>query len=1470
MKASILHYLKLVKVLLLALLCFVTPGVIAQTATVTQPFAVGRTSCGSGTHQIHYYNYNGTSNSISLASTPVACVPQLRYGATNFTFTSGLSSISYNPKDQNIYYLYTRLSNLRTFVWRWPIGSCPTSTSPRLDTLRSFAYDILGVTFDKNGNGYMLEFSLTGPPYTALLRSIDFTTGTYGQADTLDLTGGAKIYSTGTGDVAMSPSGQMYFVVDNKLFTPDYSAYGGPNKKITCTYIDTVRSPGGNLVGLTFAEGELIAAYQGGGCRFREIAPMTGDTTIISSSTTRSTSDFASVISGVGVSKSIFSVTPTGVPNQYDVDYDVRVQNYGNYPISAVQVNDTLSNINGASNVTLQSVSFISNPAGLVLNASYNGKTNTQLFNGSGSLPNYPTSNNFAIIRIRVRLSGILQGVVYNNSATARATGFSSASLIDRSTNGSVPDLNSNDKPDDAGEDQPTPLLIAVSSFTPPCSTLGQVLYNETFGTGAVTTSLNAGGNSPTGGYTGSLSNPLPINTFKIGNNATLGHNTNWSGITDHTSGSGRMLMVNADANNLVVFSDDLPVLCANQQYSLSFYAAFPGNSNYQTICNAFGGFRYPKLKIRIRDAISGLVITENSTPDITSNSWNQYGLKFVMPSGFSAIIFELINDAQGGCGNDILIDDIQFGLCDAAPTVTVNTASAGCIGGSTSMDAVLSDASVIPGAKDYQWQISSDGVSWNNIPLATSSSYMISSVSATDVGKYYRVIVASQGNMATPSCQYQSASYQLNAKSSSIAPTSAAANRTNICPSDAVTLQVNGGTLGTNASWRWYSSSCGGTLVGTGTSINVNPSVTTTYYVRAEGDCNITGCASVTVTVNCDIDDDNDGITDLAESGGVDPSEDHDFDGIENYRDSHYPGFTDSNGDGIHDPFDNDLDGIINSLDLDSDNDGIPDVVESGGVDANGDGVIDNYSDTDNDGLSQNADANNSGHLSSGSGLGLVDTDGDGVPNLFDLDSDNDGLPDVYEVGGNDANNNGMIDGYSDADADGFADTVDGDADNNGIAENSANSLLRTGADLNNDGRADSYPYKNFDSDQRANAYDLDSDNDGITDVREAGFGDANSNGFSDGVKGSDGWDDAVASMATLVISNNDGDILPDYTDIDSDNDGVPDNVEGISTASYRLPAGLDDDADGIDNSYDNTVGFGGNGITPNDQDNDSIPDYLDQDTDGDSASDAIEANDINNNCDDDDPITLTGLDTDNDGLDDRFDADNSSIKGTSMFMGNFGTTLGDASPGSFTRVNMCNASGYERDWRFLPYVLEVTYHDISASRKSGGAMIHWTVSCDKRISHFIVEKSVDGKNFKQLGRVNAKGTSLTTSSFELFDPEAVNVKVYYRVITFDNQHHQQQSRSVMVREKPADQVTVYPNPTHEMIYLSISSSKDQNVRIRLSNSEGRLFVQQRQDIMAGDTVIRLKNNSVLPAGLYLIDVFLGNERKQYKLIVW
>jgi len=106
------------------------------------------------------------------------------------------------------------------------------------------------------------------------------------------------------------------------------------------------------------------------------------------------------------------------------------------------------------------------------------------------------------------------------------------------------------------------------------------------------------------------------------------------------------------------------------------------------------------------------------------------------------------------------------------------------------------------------------------------------------------------------------------------------------------------------------------------------------------------------------------------------------------------------------------------------------------------------------------------------------------------------------------------------------------------------------------------------------------------------------------------------------VVLADSDGDGIANYLDIDSDNDGIPDNVEAQSTIEYLSPS-LTVNASGIPINY-------GTGLNPPDTDGDGIPDYLDDDSDNDGTLDIFE-NGLAN--------ILSEIDTDNDGLDDVFE---------------------------------------------------------------------------------------------------------------------------------------------------------------------------------------------------------------------------------------
>ncbi len=95
------------------------------------------------------------------------------------------------------------------------------------------------------------------------------------------------------------------------------------------------------------------------------------------------------------------------------------------------------------------------------------------------------------------------------------------------------------------------------------------------------------------------------------------------------------------------------------------------------------------------------------------------------------------------------------------------------------------------------------------------------------------------------------------------------------------------------------------------------------------------------------------------------------------------------------------------------------------------------------------------------------------------------------------------------------------------------------------------------------------------------------------------------VLSIAELQVfgttdldTDNDG--VPNYLDLDSDNDGIPDNIEAQHTFSYITPS-ITFDNEGINTAYSG-------GLTPIDSDGDGIFDYLDTDSDNDGITDLEE----------------------------------------------------------------------------------------------------------------------------------------------------------------------------------------------------------------------------------------------------------------------
>ena len=210
-------------------------------------------------------------------------------------------------------------------------------------------------------------------------------------------------------------------------------------------------------------------------------------------------------------------------------------------------------------------------------------------------------------------------------------------------------------------------------------------------------------------------------------------------------------------------------------------------------------------------------------------------GSSFVSGAIFADTNFYVTATYASGCESPpttcpvtMLASSTDPSAIDATPTTTI------CPGGGPVNLSVLG-GSLGLGAS-WLWYTGSCG----GTTAGTGSSI---SVSPSTTTQYY---VRAEGTCNNSNCD----SLNIVVESLSTAATGIAANDSSVCPGDAVSLSVVGGVLGTSSDWQWYGTACGLVPMGSGFSVVVNPVVTSTYYLRAEGNCDTSSCVSLTINV--------------------------------------------------------------------------------------------------------------------------------------------------------------------------------------------------------------------------------------------------------------------------------------------------------------------------------------------------------------------------------------------------------------------------------------------------------------------------------------------------------------------------------------------------------------------------------------------------------------------------------------------
>lgn len=321
---------------------------------------------------------------------------------------------------------------------------------------------------------------------------------------------------------------------------------------------------------------------------------------------------------------------------------------------------------------------------------------------------------------------------------------------------------------------------------------LGDPIVNVTFGQGsnpgspltaAATTYQFVAADCPNDGF------------YTVANKTTNCFSSSWHSLAaDHTGDAGGYFMlINASYQPGAFYIDTVKNLCPGTTYELS---AWIMNVLMPSACSG-NGIR-PNISFAV-EKTDGTVIQSYNTGDINSNAspqWKKYGFFFNLPVGVSQLVLRIVNNAPGGCGNDLALDDISFRACGPGISLSIDNAAVNEVEyceGPAKQFFFKATASGGFSSPVFQWQRKDPSASvWSDIAGATIDNYTAVFPANASPGLYqFRVAVAESGNMGTVGCRVYSQPLKVIVQA---IPVVTVSNDGPVCTDHTATLQATGG----------------------------------------------------------------------------------------------------------------------------------------------------------------------------------------------------------------------------------------------------------------------------------------------------------------------------------------------------------------------------------------------------------------------------------------------------------------------------------------------------------------------------------------------------------------------------------------------------------------------------------------------------------------------------------------------------
>ena len=199
-----------------------------------------------------------------------------------------------------------------------------------------------------------------------------------------------------------------------------------------------------------------------------------------------------------------------------------------------------------------------------------------------------------------------------------------------------------------------------------------------------------------------------------------------------------------------------------------------------------------------------------------------------------------------------------------------------------------------------------------------------------------------------------------------------------------------------------------------------------------------------------------------------------------------------------------------------------------------------------------------------------------------------------------------------------------------------------------------------------------------------------------------------------------------------------------------------------------------------------------------------------------------------------------------------------------TITVTDNCSRVNFTKKSIAISGTLPIKLKSFKVNSESKGVEVKWTTASEINNDYFSVQRSLDGFNFIEIGRVRGAGNSTILLDYTFTDEHPYHGTSYYRLkqTDYDGKSETFNIVSVNLKEKLNDinEVHIYPNPFSDTFTAEFESIDKKEIQIQLLSLSGAIIYNETITIDEGKNSFHFTTPDNMKTGIYIFRVLNGS----------